>query len=108
KPPESKARGAGTVNKSLTMLAAIVSYALREGLLDHLPAYVNPFGKDVKVRVDRTPDDGRQIFEPSDLAAIFGAGVYTCGERPKAGGGEAAFWFPIIALLSGMRLEEIA
>jgi integrase len=69
---------------------------------------VNPFGKDVKVRVDKTADDGREIFQPSDLAAIFGSAIFTHGHRPIAGGGEAAFWFPLIALLSGMRLEEIA
>lgn len=101
-------RGAGTINKSLNMCAAIVSYAQREGLLDHLPDYVNPFGKDVKLRVDRREEEGRDLFEPSDLAAIFAAGVFTNGDRPAAGAGEAAFWLPLIALLSGMRLDEIA
>jgi integrase len=108
KAAEGKARGAATVNKSLTMLAAIVSYAQREGLLDAVPSFVNPFGKDVKVRVDKTADDGREIFQRSDLAAIFGSAIFTQGDRPIAGGGEAAFWFPLIALFSGMRLEEIA
>jgi integrase len=108
KAAEGKARGATTVNKSLTMLAAIVSYAQREGLLDAVPSFVNPFGKDVKVRVDKTANDGREIFQPSDLAAIFGSAIFTQGDRPIAGRGEAAFWFPLIALFSGMRLEEIA
>lgn len=102
-------RAAATINKSITMLAPIVSYAQREGLLDHVPGHVNPFGKDVKLRVDKRSEEGRETFQPSDLAAIFGTGVFTTnGERPAASGGEAAFWFPLIALLSGMRLEEIA
>jgi integrase len=101
-------KGAATVNKSLTMCAAIVSYAQREGLLDAIPGFVNSFGKDVKLRVNKVAEDGRDIFQPSDLTAIVAAGVFTAGERPRAGGGEAAFWLPLIALLSGMRLEEIA
>ncbi len=101
-------RGASTINKSITMLAAVVSYAQREGLLDHTPGYVNPFGKDMKLWVDGRTEEGREPFQRSDLALLFGAGVFTKGERPKAGGGEAAFWFPLIALLSGMRLEEMA
>ncbi len=103
-----EAKGAGTVNKSLTMLAAIVSYVQREGLLDDLAGFVNPFSKDVKVRVGKVADEARDRFEPSDLKALFAAGIFTKGERPRAGGGEAAFWFPVIALLSGMRLDEIA
>jgi integrase len=101
-------RGAATINKTLTMLAAIVSYAKREGLLDAVPGYVNPFDKDVKLRVDKRTEEGRDLFEASDLAAIFGTGVFTEGDRPRAGAQEAAFWIPLIALLSGMRLEEIA
>jgi len=108
KKPVGEPRGAATVNKSLTMLAAIVSYAQREGMLDAVPSFINPFGKDVKVRVDKRADEGRDIFQPSDLAAIFGSRIFTNGDRPVAGGGEAAFWFPLIALLSGMRLAEIA
>lgn len=101
-------RGATTINKSIGMLAAIVSYAQREGLLDCVPGFVNPFEKDVKLRVDKRAEEERERFEPSEIAAIFEAGVFKNGERPAAGAGEAAFWFPLIALLSGMRLGEIA
>lgn len=101
-------RAAASINKSITMLAAITSFAQREGMLDSVPGFANPFGKDVMLRRDKRAEEGREPFTPSDLAAIFSAGVYTCSERPAAAGGEAAFWFPLIALLSGMRLEEIA
>jgi hypothetical protein len=103
-----EARGASTINKNIAMLAAIVSHAQRGGLLDAVSGYINPFGRDMKLRVDRRTDEGREPFQPSDLAAIFGTAVFTKGERPRAAGGEAAFWFPLIALLSGMRLEEMA
>jgi integrase len=101
-------RGATTINKSIGMLGAIISYAQREGLLDCVPGFVNPFARDVKLRVDKRAEEDREPFQPSDLAAIFGAGVFRSRERPAAGAGEAAFWFPLIALLSGMRLDEIA
>jgi integrase len=101
-------RGATTVNKSLNMLAAIISHAMREGSLDAVPGFANPFGKDVKLRVDKREEEGREPFQPSDLAAIFSSRVYTQEHRPKAGAGEAAFWFPLIGLFTGMRLEEMA
>jgi integrase len=101
-------RGATTINKTITMLAAIVSYVQREGLLDDVPGFVNPFGKDVKLRVDKREEESREPFAPSDLKAIFDARVFRHGDRPRAGAGEAAFWLPLIGLLSGMRLEEIA
>jgi integrase len=101
-------RGATTINKSIGILAAVISHVQREGLLDAVPGFINPFGKDVKLRVDKRQDDGREPFVASDLTAMFAAGVYRQGDRPRAGAGEAAFWFPLISLLSGMRLEEIA
>jgi len=36
---------------------------------------------------------------------IFSSPIYTEGERPKAGGGEAAYWLSLIALYMGARLE---
>jgi integrase len=33
--------------------------------------------------------------------------VFTAGERPVAGAGEAAYWLPLIALYTGARLTEI-
>lgn len=101
-------RGATTINKSIGILAAIVSHVQREGMLDDVPGFVNPFGKDVKLRVDKREDQGREPFLQSDLKAIFAVEVFREGDRPKGGAGEAAFWMPIIALLSGMRLEESA
>ena len=33
--------------------------------------------------------------------------MYTKGERPVGGAGEAAFWLPLLALFTGARLEEL-
>jgi hypothetical protein len=39
---------------------------------------------------------------------IFGTPVFTEGERPKGGRGEAAFWLPLLALFTGARLNELS
>ncbi|WP_246672856.1 MULTISPECIES: site-specific integrase [unclassified Mesorhizobium] len=99
---------AASVNKYLNLLSAIISAAEKEGLVDAMPGFTNPF-KGLALTVDRRGEDGRRApFAEGDLKAIFGTGVYSAGKRPEGGGGDAAYWFPIIALLSGARLNEIA
>lgn len=98
----------GTVNKSLSLLAAIISNAEREGLLDGAPSFVNPFGRGLKLVADGREDDGRKPFSNEDLARIFSSPIYAARKRPRGGGGEAAFWLPLIALLSGARQGELA
>lgn len=97
-----------TVNKSLNLLSAIVSNAEREGLTDNVTGFVNPFGKGLKLSVDEREGDSREPFTASDLTAIFSTPVYTHSKRPKGGCGEAAFWLPLIALLTGARQGELA
>ncbi|WP_165637956.1 site-specific integrase [Bradyrhizobium shewense] len=102
-----KPRMATTVNKIMQVLGGIVSRAEREGFLDKVPNYVNPFGKAIRFSVDHH-ETARKHFDRSDLKAIFSSPVYSLGERPAGGGAEAGFWFPLVGLLSGMRLDEIA
>jgi len=102
-----KPREATTVNKIVQVLGGIISRAEREGFLDKVPGFVNPFGKAIRFSVDNH-QTRRKHFEKHDLKAIFASPVYATDERPAGGGGEAAFWFPLIGLLSGMRLDEIA
>lgn len=99
---------ASTINKSLQLLSAVVSDAVRDGHMDTVPGFANPFDKGMKLAIDKRLVEDRQIFEPADLRAIFGAGVFVAGDRPNGGGGEAAFWLPLIGLLSGARQSEIA
>jgi len=102
-----KPRSAATVNKIVQVLGGITSRAEREGFLDKVPGFVNPFGKAIRFSIDNY-ETRRKHFEKSDLKAIFASPVYAENQRPAGGGGEAAFWFPLIGLLSGMRLDEIA
>ena len=99
---------AASVNKYLNLLSAIISAAEKEGLVDAVPGFTNPF-KGLALTIDRRGGEGRRApFAEGDLKAIFGTGIYAAGERPEGGGGDAAYWFPLIALLSGARLNEIA
>lgn len=99
---------AATINKTLTILSAIVSHAEAAGSLDSVPGFKNPFVKGIKHRVDEKAEEKRQAFNAADLKAIFSTGVYVSGHRPKGGGGEAAYWLPLLALLSGARQGELA
>ena len=51
--------------------------------------------------MDRLP------YSIADLNKIFASPVYRDAKRWTAGGGEAAFWIPLIGLFTGARLEEI-
>jgi integrase len=76
--------------------------------MDSLAGFANPFTK-LSLTIDKRNDPNRrEPFSESDLAALFGSAVYTRAERPLGGGGEAAYWLPLIALFSGARLNEIA
>lgn len=99
---------AGTINKSLLLISAIVSHAIRDGHLDRVPSFANPFAKGMKLSTDAREAENREVFGAGDIRAIFGSGVFTKGDRPTGGGEEAAFWLPLIALMTGARQGEIA
>ena len=90
-----------TVQKQINFLKTIFSLALSNDLIDK-----NPF-IDVKLVKPKGLPKPRIPFSPDDLKAIFNSPIYTNGERPIGGAGEACIWLPYIALWTGMRLEEI-
>lgn len=59
------------------------------------------------VTIKITPRLKRRPFDLTSLNAIFGSPVYTHGERPAKGRGEAAYWLPLLALFTGARMEEL-
>ncbi len=99
---------ASTINKHRNILAAIVSHTEAAGKLDAVPGFRNPFGKGTRLDLDDRAEEARQGFTTADLTSIFGTGVFTSGDRPGGGGGEAAFWLPVLALLTGGRQGELA
>lgn len=99
----------GSINGYMAKLRALMTFAVNEGWIDRNPAT----GLSV---VDPVRDkDKRLPFSSSQLQSIFNAPIYRgCADdewrfatpgpnRPR----RARFWIPLIALFSGMRLNEI-
>ena len=91
----------GTINKLLGALQSIGRWARKEDLVPE--EWADPFA-DMRLDEDEST---RAPFELRELQAIFAAAVFTKGERPKGGQGEAAFWLPLLALFGGERLSEL-
>ena len=92
-----------TVKKRLSVIKTLLSYAERNDLVESNVAHSVTVGGGSKVR----QGGGRAHFEKSHLATIFSSSIYSDGHRPIAGGGEAAYWIPLLAAMIGMRLEGI-
>jgi len=90
-----------TAVKNLGLIKSIFDVACSNELIS-----ANPF-KDVRLIKPSRQEKSRLPFTPQDLERIFSSPVYAHGLRPLGGAGEAAYWLPLIALYSGMRLEEI-
>lgn len=90
-----------TVTKQIAALRSVLGWAAENGYIEHNPA------AGMRLRDAKAPRERRLPYDHVDLKLIFSSGVYTAGERPDAGAGEAAFWLPLIALSMGCRLEEI-
>jgi integrase len=99
-----------TANGYLRMLGGLFRYALNEGMIDADPSAGLLFQKS-KVRAK----DKRLPFDTQDLRAVFTAPLYAgCIDDgfgySKPGPNiirRGRFWVPLIALYSGMRLNEI-
>ena len=100
---------AANVNAHVTRFCATMNWALEEGYLERNPAR--------RLRIpDPVPKAEKRLpFSSHQLQAIFNAPLYTGCEDDEQGyarrGGvfpkRARFWVPLIALFSGMRLNEI-
>lgn len=90
-----------SVNKAIQGISAVLGWSVDNGFRADNPA------TGMRVTDSRAEKEKRLPFDPGDLQAIFGSPVFTQGDRPKAGCGEAAFWLPLLALYTGARLEEL-
>ena len=94
-------RAPKTVRKYITCIGTLLRYAKRNGLVQENVA------EGVVVKNGKVGKKPRLPYSDADLQAIFASPVYTAGQRPTAGAGEAAYWPPVLALYTGARLEEL-
>lgn len=97
------------VNEYMNKLSTLFNWAVKEEIVLRNPA------KGLKIANDMAPRDKRKPFSAQQLRRIFNAPLYRgCvnDENGYAKQGTAKprrsrFWIPLIALFSGMRLNEI-
>ena len=99
-------RNAQTINKSLNLLAGVLTKAEKDGHFDAASGWSNPFY--VTFDVSTLDKDHYEPFGVDELNKLFASPVFVDGTRQIGGRGEAAFWFPVIALYAGARRTEIA
>jgi integrase len=90
-----------SIKKQLGAVRTVLGWAMENGLVEHNVA------AGVGVRDARVQREARLPYADADLRTIFSSAVYTDGQRAEAGGGEAAYWLPLMALYLGARLEEL-
>jgi integrase len=102
--PNAPKVSAGTVNKQLGAVQAILGLAFRNGLVPDDTPWSDPF-KDLRLHEERST---RGPFDARGLQAIFDAPLFTKHEIPVGGKGPAAVWLPLLALFVGGRQAEFA
>lgn len=91
----------GNINVKIPMLGTIFNYAV-----DNIIITANPASR-VRVADKRKANELRLNLDDAQLKAIFSGSVYSKGNRPRASGGEAAYWMPLLGLFTGGRLNEL-
>jgi integrase len=93
-------RASKTVEKDLSFIKMVMQFAFDS---DKLPS--NP-AAGIKVPQVQMPSPQRNL-EIEDLKKLFASPIYTTGQRPRGGSGDAAAWLPLMGLCIGARLEEV-
>lgn len=95
---------AGTINKQLGALQAIVGWGHHNGLVPEDAPWADPFSE---MRLEEEQSQ-REPFDAKDLQTIFDAPLFTEHKVPLALKGEAGVWLPLLALFGGARQAEFA
>jgi integrase len=95
------ARNAQTVNKYLNLIAGVMAKAEKDGFFEGVAGWSNPFH--VGFEISKMEREAYEPFSVAELNTLFASPVFRDGSRPIGGSGDAAFWFPHIALFTGAR-----
>jgi integrase len=90
-----------TVSRKIGILKTVFRVARDYELLSVNPAEQIRIARDARQK-------SRVAFSSEDLERIFNSPIYTDRYRPIAGGKEACYWLPLLALFTGARVEELA
>lgn len=93
-----KAAAPNTINKSLTRVAALFRWAIEYGYTT-----LNPAGG-MTIKNPKRANEERQAFSDDDLIKLFHRDEYLRANATLP----YKYWAPLIALLTGARLNEIA
>lgn len=95
-----------TANKLIALVSAIVRLAHDDLLCSR--GIANPFDRLRKAKVRGTDVIDKQDLTLEELASLFSGRVHREGHRPIGGGGEAAYWMPLLGYATGARMGELA
>jgi integrase len=93
----SKRMNTTTINKQLDRASSLFKWAFRNGYMDRNPA------EGLQLPAKKRDDEYRAVLSSDDLKKIFHSPEYV-EDTHKYG---YRFWLPVIALYTGMRLNEI-
>jgi integrase len=94
-------QSAANIKMKLSRLRTLLQWAADNG---HAASNV---AQGVTIKDTQAAKNKRKSFDLPALNAIFSSPVYSKGERPTQGRGEAAYWIPLLALFTGARMEEL-
>ncbi|RKE34249.1 hypothetical protein B0G76_0245 [Paraburkholderia sp. BL23I1N1] len=95
-------QSASNTNKQLELLSVLLNFACANEMTETNAA------QGIRVLVKKGAKAKARIsFSLPALQAIFSSPVYAEDFRTAGGAGEAAYWLPLLGLLTGARLEEL-
>ncbi len=95
-----------TYNGHASALAALWNKAQKTGQIAEGKS--NPFANQRVANVSAPASEDAKGFSKGELESIFALPIFTSGERPQGGKGEASYWIPLLLLRTGARPEEVA
>lgn len=98
---EEEGTSPANIKVKLSRLRTLLSFAANRDMIPVNPAL------GVKVEYKQSASDKRQAFSREQLRLLFSGPVHVQGARPTGGGGDAAYWLPLLSLYSGARQTEL-